>query len=81
MGTVRLRPGPLSVRAFNFGSIAAVLLACSVFGACLWYEVMSPLELSILSFVLLPPYLLLVACGLGVWLGFATDARTSRRAG
>jgi hypothetical protein len=80
MGTVRLKPGPLSANAFNLGSLAAVLLACAVFGVCLWYDVMSLLELSLLSFVVIPPYLLLVACGLGVWLGFSTDARAGGRA-
>jgi len=80
MGTVRLKPGPLSAQAFTLGSIVAVLLACAAFGACLWYGVFRPLEALALTIVVVPPYLLLVACGLSVWLGFARDARASGRA-
>jgi hypothetical protein len=80
MTTVRLKPGPLSTHAFNIGSLAAALLACAVFGICLWTGVVTVVELALLSVVLLPPYLLLVACGLGVWLGFSSEARASGRA-
>jgi hypothetical protein len=51
-----------------------------VFGICLWTGVVTVVELALLSVVLLPPYLLLVACGLGVWLGFSSEARASGRA-
>jgi hypothetical protein len=44
-------------------------------GACLWAGVLTLPELVLLSVVVLPPYLLLVACVLGVWLGYSRDAR------
>jgi hypothetical protein len=80
MGSVRLRPGPLSTRAFNLGAVAAAVLACTVAGISVWYGVVGPLEAVVLSAVVVPPYLLLVACGLGVWLGFGRDARATGRA-
>jgi uncharacterized membrane protein len=80
MPTVRLKPGPLSTHAFNLGSLAAMLLACAVFSVYLWNGVLTVVELTLLSVVLLPPYLLIVACVLGVWLGFSSDARASGHA-
>jgi hypothetical protein len=81
MATVRLIPGSISTQAFNLGSIAALSLACAAFGACLWYGVMTPLELVLSSVVVLPPYQLLVACVLGRWLGLGPDGNASRHAG
>jgi hypothetical protein len=78
--SVRLKPGPLSTQAFNLGSLVAALLACAAFAACLVYGVFDPIETVVLMTVVLPPYLLLVACGLGVWLGFSRDARAGGRA-
>jgi hypothetical protein len=75
MTTVRFKPGPASTRAFNLGSLAAALIACVAMGACLWAGVLTLPELVLLSLVVLPPYLLLVACVLGVWLGYSRDAR------
>jgi hypothetical protein len=74
MTSVRLKPGPLSMQAFNLGSLVALLLACAVCLVALWYGLVDPAEALVLSVVVLPPYLLLVACGLGVWLGFGSDA-------
>jgi hypothetical protein len=79
MTTVRFEPGPMSTRAFNLGSVAAVLLALAVSGLCLWHGVLSLPELVALNFVVLPPYLLLVASALGVWLGFSSDAQARAR--
>jgi hypothetical protein len=79
MTTIRFTPGPLSARAFNLGSLAALFLACAVLGLCLWRGLLTPPELVVVSVVALPPYLLLVACVLGVWLGFGSDARAGAR--
>ena len=62
------------MQAFNLGSLVALLLACAVCLVALWYGLVDPAEALVLSVVVLPPYLLLVACGLGVWLGFGSDA-------
>ena len=80
MTSVRLKPGPLSTQAFNFGSLVAALVACAAFAGCLWFGLLDPIETVVLMTVVLPPYLLLVACGLGVWLGFSRDARAGGRA-
>ncbi|AUV82360.1 hypothetical protein C2R22_12495 [Salinigranum rubrum] len=79
MSSVRLKPGPVSTRAFNLGSLAAALLACAISGFYLWNGALTLPELVLLSVVAFPPYLLLVVCVLGVWLGFSDDARVRGR--
>jgi hypothetical protein len=79
MTTVRFKPGPLSAHAFNLGAIAAVILAAAVSGLYLWNGTLTLPELVVLNLVVLPPYLLLVASVLGVWLGFSSDARARAR--
>jgi hypothetical protein len=81
MTTVRFEPGPLSTHAFNLGALAAVLLACAVSGLCLWNGILTLSELVVLNLFVLPPYLLLVASALGVWLGFGGGARARARPG
>jgi len=79
MSSVRLKPGYLSKRAFDYGALAAALLAVAALGAVVYFDALSPAAAAMLAVVGFPPYLLAVACGLGVWLGFGEDARAQVR--
>lgn len=63
-------PGPLADQAFRFGLAATVVITVTVTGWLLWLGHIT-LQLALMTLFLgLPVLFILVACVLGVWLGY-----------
>lgn len=73
-------PGPIADRTYETGFKAAGMIGIVVIGACYWQGVLSLGEPTDVLFTLslFPVYLLTVALGLGMWLGYTPDQRNLR---
>lgn len=78
MDEVRTKPGPDAGRAFHLGSIAAAVAALA--GVALLYQSghLSISEVVFTLVALFPPYLLVVASVLSVWLDLGKDTSDLR---
>lgn len=75
------RPGPISDRTYERGFRVAAAGGLAAAVSLFWIGPLSPSEPGhlVATGVLFPVYLLSVAVGLGLWLGYDTDERDLRR--
>lgn len=74
-------PGPISDKTYEQGLRIAAAVGLAAVVAVFWVGPLSPSEPGhvLMIAALFPIYLLFVAVGLGVWLGYTTDERNLRR--
>ena len=66
-------PGPLADQAFRIGLVATVVLTLTTTGTLFWLEHIDLQTALLILFLGLPIIFILVACLLGVWLGYTEE--------
>lgn len=78
MNSSRISPGPVAAQAFSLGLKAGAILGLVVIGGLYWFGHINLLLAGYALVLLFPVYLVLVASGLSVWLGYSKDATALR---
>lgn len=71
-------PGPNAAQAFRLGLRAGAILGLAGIATLYWFGVIELLLAGYALLVLFPVYLVFVAAGLSVWLGYDKDATALR---
>ncbi|WP_144905416.1 hypothetical protein [Halobellus captivus] len=78
MTPYRSKPGPDAARAFRLGIVAGGLVGLAVAALLYWFGTMTLFAFGYVFVLLFPVYLVLVAIGLSVWLGYDQDVTSLR---
>lgn len=78
VSSIRISPGPAADATFRLGMIAGGIVGLVGVGLMYWFGMLSLLLTGYVMLVLFPPYLILVATVLSVWLGYNQDATSLR---
>lgn len=78
MDTSVTSPGPVAAHAFSLGLKAGGLLGLVTIGGLYWFGVIDLLFAGYALVCLFPVYLVILAAGLSVWLGYDKDATALR---
>ncbi|WP_254274558.1 hypothetical protein [Haloarcula marina] len=71
-------PGPDAAHAFSLGLKAGAIVGLVTIGALYWFGIIELLFAGYALLCLFPVYLIFVAAGLSVWLGYDKDATALR---
>lgn len=74
MAALKRSPGPAAEQAFTLGLTIAITVAVTGLGVLLWADVLTVLDLVVVSVLGLPPLFVIASCLLSVWLGYNEDA-------
>ncbi|WP_276273214.1 hypothetical protein [Haloarcula litorea] len=78
MGRQVVSPGPAAAHAFSLGLKAGAILGLGTIGGLYWAGVIDLLFAGYALVCLFPVYLVVLAAGLSVWLGYDKDATALR---
>ncbi|SDX92931.1 hypothetical protein [Halobellus clavatus] len=78
MNSSRPAPGPDAARAFRLGMFAGALIGLTGIGLLYWSGALTLLLFAYTIVLLFPVYLVFVAVGLSLWLGYNKDATALR---
>jgi len=78
MSKFRIAPGPVAAHAFSLGLKAGATLGLTVIASLYWFGHINLLLVGYALVVLFPVYLVFVAAGLSVWLGYNKDSTSLR---
>jgi len=70
MRSFRISPGPVAAHAFSLGLKTGGVLGLVAIGSLYWFDQISLVLAGYALLVLFPVYLVIVAAGLSVWLGY-----------
>ena len=78
MNSSSVSPGPVAAQAFSLGLKTGATVGLVVIGSLYWFGYIDLLMTGYALVLLFPVYLVFVAAGLSVWLGYDKDATALR---